>query len=107
MKFDPNVMKNLMKQVKMEDIPATEVVIKTESGNIVIVNPSVQKMRVQGKDTFQVSGEAVEQETIEVSEEDIQLVIKQTGCSEDEALDALADSDGDIAGAILKLKNKK
>jgi len=107
MKLDPGMMKNLMKQLKMQDIPATEVVIKTESGDIVINKPSVQKMTVQGKDTYQISGEVVEQETIEVNDDDVKLIIEKTGCTEDEALEALSETNGDIAGAILKLKNKK
>ena len=96
-----------MKQMKMEDVPATEVIIKTESGDLIISNPSVKRMKVQGSDVFQVSGEVTEQETLEVSEDDLKLVIKQTGCSESEALDALGESDGDIAGAIIKLKKQK
>ena len=106
MKFDPNMMKKLMSQLKMEDVEASEVIIKTPSGDLIITNPSVQRMKVKGKDSFQISGDVVEQETIEVSEEDIKMVMDQTGCSEDEAMDALADSDGDIAGAILSLKKK-
>ena len=89
----------------MEEVPASEVVIKTESGDIIITNPSVQKMKAQGKDVFQVSGEVVEQETIEVSEEDLRLIMEKTGCTEEQAIEALGESDGDIAGAILKLKS--
>ena len=106
MKLNPNLMKNLMKQVRMEEVPATEVVIKTTNGNLVITNPSVQRMKVQGKDLFQVSGEVVEQETMEVSEEDIKLVMEQTSASEEAVLEALGESDGDIAGAILLLKKQ-
>jgi nascent polypeptide-associated complex subunit alpha len=104
MKIDPNMMRNLMKQIKMEEVPATEVVIKTESGDIIITNPSVQKMKVQGKETFQISGDIIEEETIEVSEDDIKLVMDKTGCSEEQAMETLGETDGDIAGAILKLK---
>lgn len=107
MNMDPNVMRNLMKQLKMEDVPATEVIIKSSNGDIIINNPSVQKMNVQGKMMFQISGNVTEQETVEVSEDDITTVRQQTGCSEDDALNALGESDGDIAGAILLLKNKK
>lgn len=107
MNFDPSMMKNLMKQLKMEEVPASEVIIKSSNGDIIISNPSVQKMNVQGKMMFQISGDVLEQETVEVSEDDLKVVRGQTGCSENEALDALGESDGDIAGAILLLKNKK
>jgi len=103
-KFDPNMLRNVMKQLKMEEIPATEVVIKTSSGNIIVSNPSVQKMNMQGKDMFQISGDISNEETIEVSEDDIKMVMDQTGCSEDSAIDALGKSNGDLAGAILLLK---
>jgi len=105
-KIDPNMMRNLMKQLKMEDVPATEVLIKTNSGNLVINNPSVQRMKVQGKDMFQISGDISEEQTIEVSEDDVRMVLEQTGCTEDEALEALGDTEGDIAAAIIKLKKE-
>jgi len=105
MRVDPNLLRTLLKQVKMEDVPATEVIIKTDSGDLVITNPVVKRLRVKGSDVFQVSGEVVEQ--VEVSEEDVQLVMSKTGCSEEEAIEALGESEGDIAGAIMFLKNKK
>ncbi len=106
MRLDPNMMRNLMKQIKMEDVNASEVIIKTESGNIIINNPIVKRMKVQGKDSFQISGEVTEEETIEVTEEDIKMVMNQTGCTEEEAMNALGESDGDIAGAIINLKKR-
>lgn len=106
MKLDPNMMRKLMKNIKMEEVAASEVIIKTDSGDIIISEPSVQRMKVKGRDTFQVSGEVIEEETIEVSEDDLALVMDKTGCSEDEALEALGESGGDIAGAILYLKKQ-
>ncbi len=105
MRIDQSMIKKLMGQLKMEEVPAEEVIIKCSDKDIIIKNPVVQRLRVQGKDSFQVSGEVVEQETIEVSEDDVKLVMDKTGCSEDEALNALAESNGDIAGAILLLSN--
>ncbi|MBD3312207.1 nascent polypeptide-associated complex protein [archaeon] len=106
MKLDPNLMRKLMKNIKMEEVAASEVIIKTDSGDIIISEPSVQRMKVKGRDTFQVSGEVIEEEMIEVSEEDLELVMDKTGCTEDEALEALGESEGDIAGAILYLKKQ-
>ncbi len=107
MNFDPGMMKNLMKQLKMEDVKATEVIIKSPDGDITISNPSVQRMNVQGKEMFQISGDVKQDETVEVSEEDVNVVRQQTGATDDEALEALGESNGDIAGAILLLKQKK
>ncbi len=105
MRIDQSMIKKLMGQLKMEEVPAEEVIIKCSDKDIIIKNPVVQRLRVQGKDSFQVSGEVVEQETIEVSEDDVKLVMDKTGCSEDEALNALAESNGDIAEAIMSLSD--
>jgi nascent polypeptide-associated complex subunit alpha len=74
-------------------------------------------MNVQGQKTFQIVGEpevraltgpeskqdkaAVTAPT--VPEEDVQLVMEQTGCSREKALQALKDTDGQPAEAIIKI----
>ncbi len=105
MMINPGMMKKLMKQLNMKEIEATEVIIKTPEKNIVIKNPAVQQMKMSGQDVFQVSGEVIEEEegVIEVSEEDIKLIMEKTGKSRNKVMDALAETEGDIAGAILKL----
>lgn len=107
MMIDPNMMKRVMKQLNMKDIPATEVIIKTPDKNIIIKNPTVQQMKIGGQDAFQVSGEITEEgggdDTIEVTEDDIKLIMEKTGKTRQEVLDALAETNGDIAEAILKL----
>ena len=108
MMINPGMMKKLMKQLNMKEIEATEVIIKTPEKNIVIKNPAVQQMKMSGQDVFQVSGEIIEEEgeaegIIEVSEEDIKLIMEKTGKSRNKVMDALAETEGDIAGAILKL----
>ena len=55
---------------------------------------------------FQVIAESFEEKELEVqifSEDDIMLVCQQANCNEEQAKDALAESKGDIAQAILKL----
>jgi nascent polypeptide-associated complex subunit alpha len=101
--MNPQMMKKLMKQLKAEEIDADEVVIKTKSGNLVIKDPQVVKMSVSGVPTFQVVGEAHKEES-GVNTEDVKLVMENTECSEEEAIEALAKSKGDIAEAIMKLK---
>jgi len=108
----PNInekaMRSAMKRMgmKQEEIDASEVVIKTSSENIVIKNPSVQKVDMMGQVSFQVSGDISTEKSggVEISEEDLSTVIEQTGVSKDEAEKALKSSEGDIAGAILSLK---
>jgi len=62
--------------IKQEDIPATRVVIEQENNNIVIENPSVQKITNARKCSFQISGEIKEDKVIE---EDVKQVMEKTG----------------------------
>jgi nascent polypeptide-associated complex subunit alpha len=96
-------MKKLMKQLNAQEIPAIEVVIKTEDKDIIIKEPQVVRMKISGQESFQITGNVVEQDD-EISPDDVKLVMENTGCTEEEAIDALARSKGDIAEAIMKLK---
>ena len=91
----------------MEEIPnVQEVVIKTDKKEIVIPKPSVTEMKSKENSIFQVIAESFEEKELEVqifSEDDIMLVCQQANCNEEQARDALAESKGDIAQAILKL----
>ena len=97
----------LMKQmgIKSEPIEASSVVIETPSGKIVIEQPQVVQVTMQGQKTFQISGVVRTEE--KSSEEDVKLVMEQAGCSEEEARAALEKSGGDIAQAILSLSEGK
>ena len=102
-------MQQMMKQLGIQqvDIPATEVIIKTEEKDIIITNPSVAKVNMMGQETFQVSGEIHEREhsvVPEISEEDIKTVMEQAGVDQKTALKAIEEAEGDLAEAILKLK---
>ena len=101
--LNPKNMEKMMKQmgIKQEDIDADEVIIKSSSGNLVIKNPKVTKINMQGNETFQISGEVHE----EMNEEDIKTIMDQTKCSKKEAEEALIESNGDLAEAIMSLKN--
>jgi nascent polypeptide-associated complex subunit alpha len=102
--MNPQMMKRLMKQLKTEEIDADEVIIKSGNRKIIVKNPQVTKMTVSGQDTFQIMGEIVEEE--DVNPEDIKMIVENTGCSEKEAVDALAEAKGDIAEAIMKIKEE-
>src|SRR3989344_8114033 len=95
-KLDPKKMQAMMKQlgIKQEEIEANRVIIERDSGNIVIENPSVTKVDMQGNETWQIMGEAKEEEA-GISEEDVKLVMEKTGKSEKEARNALEET-GDI-----------
>ena len=64
----------------------------------------VTVMESQGQKSYQIVGEPVINErTHDQINEDIKLIMDQTNCTEDEARNALKESNGDIAEAILKL----
>lgn len=99
--LNPKKMQQIMKQMGMdqEEINASKVIIEQDDGKIIIDNPSVIKISVQGQDTFQISGK-VKEESLE--EDDIKTIIEKTGCTKEQAKETLNQT-GDLAGAILKL----
>ena len=101
--MNPKKMQAMMKQlgIKQEEIDAKRVIIESDSGNIIIENPNITKVEMQGKKTWQISGD-VREEEFGISEEDIKLVAEKTGKSEEEAKKTLEETE-DIAEAILKL----
>ncbi|MFH1770409.1 MAG: nascent polypeptide-associated complex protein [archaeon] len=107
--MNPRQMKQMMKKVGMqqEEMNVKEVIFRMGDKDMVISNPSVSKINMMGQETYQVVGDVQEvsaDTTPDISEEDIQTVIDQTGCSEKEAKKALDDFKGDLAEAIMALK---
>jgi len=96
--------------IKQEEIPAIEVIIKTKDKEIVISNPSVQKVNAMGQETFQISGDIQEKElstTPDISEEDIKTVMEQAGVDQETAKEAIEEAEGDLAEAIMNINNRK
>lgn len=108
--MNPRQMQQAMKKLgmKQDEIDAIAVIIRTKKEDIIITNPSVQKVDMMGNISYQVSGEEehrpLEEEEPEISEEDIETVIAQTGASREDAETALKKSKGDLAAAIISLK---
>jgi len=93
--------------IQQVEIPANEVIIRTDEKEIVITEPQISKVNMMGKDTFQIMGNISERELSsepEISSDDIQTVMEQADVSEDDAKKAISDSKGDLAKAILSLK---
>ena len=102
--LDPKKMQAVMKQmgINQEDVPASKVIIEKENGSkIIINNPSVTKIKMQGQESFQITGDVSEKDE-EFSESDVEVVMQKTNCSKDEAEEALKET-RDLAEAILKL----
>jgi nascent polypeptide-associated complex subunit alpha len=109
--MNPRDMRQAMKRlgIQQQEIAAKEVIIRLEDKEIVISNPNVTKVNMMGQDTYQVVGEESERSlgsTPDISEDDIDTVVEQTGVSKEQALKAIKDSEGDLADAILKLKKE-
>jgi len=104
--INPKKMQGMMKQlgISQEEIEAEKVIIEKADRKIIIDNPSVIKIKMQGQENFQVSGEIREEDRL-FNEEDIKQVMEKTGKSEDEAKKALESSKGDLAEAILNLQS--
>ncbi|MFH1447896.1 MAG: nascent polypeptide-associated complex protein [Candidatus Micrarchaeota archaeon] len=105
--MNPRQMQRMMQQmgIKSEDIKARRVIIELEVERMVIDNPQVTMVEMQGQKTYQIMGEARTESV--VSSEDIRMVSEQTGVSEEEAKKGLEESNGDIAEAIMKLKQEQ
>lgn len=106
--MNPRKMQQMMRRmgIRQVEIPAKEVIIKTENKEIIITEPLVSKINMMGQETFQISGKVHEREKeAEISQDDIKTVIEQAGVDEPTARKALQSSGGDIAKAILDLKS--
>lgn len=109
--INPREMQKAMKRlgIKQEEIDAELVIIKASDKDIVIKNPHVSRVNMMGQETFQIVGNITEvgkEQNIEISEDDMLTVMEQTNCNREKALEALQESSGNLARAILKLQNK-
>jgi nascent polypeptide-associated complex subunit alpha len=111
--INPREAKRMMQRMgmNMDTVEGvTEVVIKTPMKEIIIEEPEVAILQVQGQKIYQVAGGKISEKTPEhkvpaVSEEDARLVADQTGKTLEEAKKALEESGGDLAKAILLLQS--
>ncbi|MFW6017847.1 MAG: nascent polypeptide-associated complex protein [Halapricum sp.] len=121
--LNPRKMKQMMEQmgIDMEDIDAEEVIIRTSDEELVFTDADVQLMEAQGQKTYQVVGEpetrargdesgadSAEEDASAGGEnfdaQDVEIVAQRGGVSEDEAREALAANDGDLAAAVADLE---
>lgn len=119
--FDPRKMEQMMQQmgIDMDELDASEVVIRTPDKELVFDAPDVTKMDARGQATFTVVGDPTEREPgeggaaggsadaddePEIPEADVEMVVTRTGASEDDARAALEEHDGDLAAAVADLE---
>ena len=83
-----------------------EVIIKTDTKELYLIKPQVIEMKGKDSTIFQVVASDIEEKQREVpsfKEEDIILVMQQANVSREKAMQALIESKGDMAQAILNL----
>ncbi len=112
--MSPRDTKRLMKRMglSMDAMPdVQQVVFKTSAKEIIVEEPEVAILDLKGQKVFQVTGGkitekalAMEEKKLTIPEEDVRLVADQTGKSTEEARQALEESGGDLAKAILLLQ---
>lgn len=122
-RMDPRQMRLAMKRMGMqtEEIDdVSEVIIRTKTREYRFENPAVVMVKVSGQQIYQVTGEPKISQPGEgtaatatapsgpvIAQEDIELVVSQTGCTQDEARQALMQTDGQPAEAIIRILSKK
>jgi len=113
-RVNPREARRMMQRMGMSmgAMPDVEqVIFKTSSKEIIVENPDVAVMEMQGQKIFQVTGEKIIEKPIEkalkIPEEDVQLVATQAGVSLDQARAALEQTKGDLAQAVLLLSQTK
>lgn len=126
--MSPKQMARMMKKMGIEqkDLEGVkEVIIRFADKEWVISNPQVTVVKQSGAETYQVGGSKIERALsgtatasssdteiveeapapeIEIPMEDAALVAGQTGVDIETAKQALKETEGDLAAAILKLR---
>lgn len=128
--LDPRKLQQMMDQmgIDLDELDAEEVIIRTPEEELVFDHPDVQRMEAQGQSTFQVVGEpdvrprgetegadetaaaggeadlAGSEAEGDIPDSDVEIVAGRTGASEEEAREALRETDGDLAAAVERLE---
>ncbi|MHA2070207.1 MAG: nascent polypeptide-associated complex protein [Candidatus Thorarchaeota archaeon] len=122
--MSPRAIARMMKQmgIEQEDVAGVkEVIFRFADKEWVVNDPQVSLVKQAGSESFQVSGTKTERglttddseeistpepvKEIEIPMEDAALVAAQTGVDIEAAKEALRETQGDLAAAILKLRH--
>lgn len=124
-KFDSRNARRMMQRMGMqmqEYGNVTRVILQSPGKEIIIDQPAVTSINVQGQKIFQITGgkvtertaqsgvaasgaaPVVEKPAIQVPEEDVLLVAQQAKVSMEKAKETLIKCEGDLARAILMLQ---
>ena len=102
--MNPAQMKQLMRQlgIKTEDLKAKRVIFEMDGKKLILENPAVTCIAMQGQKIYNVIGEPKEES--QIPDADIIMVAEQANVPKEKAKKALEENEGDIAKAILALK---
>jgi nascent polypeptide-associated complex subunit alpha len=99
-------MQQMMKQMgaDVDEIDADKVEVHVGDKKMVFEGPDLIKMNIQNREVFNLQGNYTEEKIDQgPDQEDIELVKEKTGCSDEEAREALEEAD-DVAGAVMQLQ---
>lgn len=106
-KINPRQMNQMMRRlgINVKNIDDVEkVIIQTKDKEYIFEGAEVTIMDAQGQKTYQITGNPqIKNRSEDTLNEDVKLVMQQTGKTQEEAKKALQQSEGDIAQAILNL----
>ena len=125
--MNPRKMKQMMEQmgIDVEELDASEVIIRADEGDLVFDSPGVTKMDARGQETYQIVGSPEKatdagstadagaepsdededgSDDTEIPEDDVEIVAMRTGATKSEAREALEAVDGDLAAAVDRLE---
>ncbi len=104
--INPQKMASMMKQMGIEVNAienVEEIIIRTSEKDIVFKDAKVTVTDAKGIRSYQIVGTPSEvAREIKIPEEDVRLVMEQAKCSDNEARNALKETKGDIAAAVLR-----
>jgi nascent polypeptide-associated complex subunit alpha len=102
--------KPIVAKMKMQGLSIYQVQASDSDVKVVKPQPTIQpRTSILIQPTQQSQASQTVQQTpsaYEPSEDDIKLVMEETGCSREEAVKALRETNGDIAEAILRIQRK-
>ncbi len=107
--MNPRQMSMMMKKLGIDVTEVDgvqEIVIKTADKDYVFTEAQVTIMKAPQSETWQISGTPTvhtHEVRLAFSDDDVKMVMEQTGCDEAAARDALTTANGDLAEAIVAL----
>lgn len=117
--ISPRELRRMLKRmgINLEEIKdVDEVIIRLKNKELVIESPTVLIIDAGKQKIFQITGKTYterartiveEKPRIELNEDDILFIMEQTGASRDLAVKALIKAEGDLAEAILLIKENR